>query len=167
MFRQILKATFIAGTLDICAAFIQAYITYKILPVKVLKYIAGGVFGKDAFTGGYGMAAFGLFFHFIIAFACALVFFVLYPKLKFLKYSIILNSLLIALVAWAVTNLIILPLSNLPGGNFDLSKAAVASAILFVCIGLPVAAMAKRYYSRRINQRQIIDQSPADQFPLT
>lgn len=153
MMKQVLKATLLAGTLDICAAFIQAYITHKIPPLTILKYIAGGVFGKDAFTGGYDMAAFGLLFHFIIAFACALIFFALYPKLKFLKYSVILNSVLIALVAWAVTNLVILPMSRLPKGNFDLSKAAIAAAILFVCIGLPVSIMAKSYYSGRINQQ--------------
>jgi hypothetical protein len=50
---------------------------------------------------------------------------------------------LIALVAWAVTNFIIMPLSKLPKGNFDLSRAAIAAAILFVCIGLPLALMAK------------------------
>jgi uncharacterized membrane protein YagU involved in acid resistance len=149
MIKQVLKATLLAGTLDICAAFIQAYSTHKIPPLTILKYIAGGVFGKEAFTGGYHMAAFGLLFHFIIAFACALIFFLLYPKLKFLKYSVVLNSVLIALVAWAVTNFIIMPLSKLPKGNFDLSRAAIAVAILFVCIGLPLALMAKRYYAVR------------------
>ena len=147
MIRQVLKATLLAGTLDICAAFIQAYSTNKILPITILKYIAGGVFGKNAFTGGYDMAAFGLLFHFIIVFVCALIFFLLYPKLKFLKYNVVLNSLLIALVAWAVTNLVIMPLSKLPKGNFDLSRAAIAVAILFVCIGLPISLMAKKYYA--------------------
>jgi hypothetical protein len=33
--------------------------------------------------------------------------------------------------------------------RFDLSRAAIAVAILLVCIGLPVAVMAGRYYAVR------------------
>jgi hypothetical protein len=146
MFKQILKTTLLAGSLDITAAFTQAYLKSHVLPSDVLKYIASGVFGKAAFEGGYGMMALGLLFHFIIAFACTLFFFLLYPKLKFLKYSHVLNSVLIALVAWGVTNLIIMPLSNTPKGTFNLSRAAIAVGILFVCIGLPISIMSKKYY---------------------
>lgn len=149
MFKAILKAALLAGTLDISAAFIQVYLKNKTMPSAVLKYIASAVFGKAAFAGGYGMMAWGLLFHFIIAFACAAVFFLLYPKLSFLKYSYVLNALLIALVAWVVTHLIVLPVSNVPKGSFNLANAAIATGILFVCIGLPISVLAKRYFSAR------------------
>ena len=147
MLKAILKATLLAGSLDISAAFIQVYLNNKVLPSAVLKYIASAVFGKAAFEGGYGMMAWGLLFHFIIAFACAAAFFLLYSKLNFLKYSYVLNGLLIAFVAWVVTNLIILPLSNLPGGSFNLTQAVIAAGILFICIGLPISVLAKKYFS--------------------
>jgi hypothetical protein len=149
MFKAILKATLLAGTLDISAAFIQVYLKNKTMPSAVLKYIASAVFGKAAFAGGYGMMAWGLLFHFIIAFACAAVFFLLYPKLSLLKYSYVLNALLIALVAWVVTHLIVLPVSNVPKGSFNLTNAAIATGILFFCIGLPISILAKRYFSAR------------------
>ena len=43
---------FIAGTLDITAACIQYYIRTGKGPANVLRYVASGVFGKEAFTGG-------------------------------------------------------------------------------------------------------------------
>ncbi|MGE5108405.1 MAG: hypothetical protein ACM3H8_12720 [Sphingobacteriales bacterium] len=146
MWKQILKTTLIAGSLDITAACIHAYLLRGTTPATVLRYIASGVLGKEAFTGGYGTMALGLVFHFIIAFSCATVFFLLYPKLKFLHRSIVLNSLLIALVAWAITTQIIIRLSKIQPPVFNLGKAAIAAAILFVCIGLPISFFAKRFF---------------------
>jgi hypothetical protein len=146
MFKQIFKTTLLAGSLDISAACIQACITNGTTPDIILKYIASGVFGKDAFEGSYGIMTIGLLFHFIIVFACTVVFFLLYPKLKFLHHKILLSSLLIALIAWAVTTQIIIPFSEIKPGAFNIKKTAIAVAILFVCIGLPISTMAKKYY---------------------
>ena len=149
MIKQIMKAGLLAGTLDIAAACIQAYAVRRIMPGDVLKYVASGVFGSAAFEGGYGMMFMGLLFHFFIAIACAAVFFVSYPKIELLKNSIVLNSLLIALTAWAITTQVIVPISNVPkGGSFDLTRAAIAIGILFICIGMPISVLAKRYFNR-------------------
>ena len=53
MWKQIFKTTIIAGCLDIIAACIQSYILKSSTPDKVLKYIASGVFGKAATSGGF------------------------------------------------------------------------------------------------------------------
>jgi hypothetical protein len=147
MLKEIIKAGLLAGTLDITAACVNAYASRKIMPGEVLKYVASGVFGKAAFEGGYGMMLMGLLFHFIIAFACTAVFFLLYPKIKFLRYSHVLNSLLIALIAWAVTTQVIMPMSNVPkGGSFDITRAAIAVGILFICIGMPISILARKCF---------------------
>ncbi len=146
MWKQIFKTTFLAGSLDITAACVNAYLSGKIMPGSVLKFIVSGVFGKAAFEGGYGIMAWGLFFHFVIAFACTATFFLLYTKLKFLTYSHLLNSLLIAVIAWSVTNLVIMPLSNTPPITFRPAKAATAIGILIVCIGLPLSYFTKKFY---------------------
>src|SRR5689334_18127128 len=100
MWKSILATTFFAGTLDIMAACLNAYLSVNITPDKVLKYIASGVFGNAAFSGGTGMVLFGLLFHFVIAFACTAVFYWLYPKVSFFKFSLTVNAVLIAIVAW-------------------------------------------------------------------
>lgn len=151
MWKQVLKTAFIAGTLDITAACIQAWLAKGTTPQIVLKYIASGVFGKDAFAGGTGMILSGLLFHFMIAFACTLVYFMLYPKIKLLHINIFLSSLFIALIAWIVTTRLIIPLSKIKPAPFNLTKALTAIAILYVCIGLPVSIFAQRYFSKKEN----------------
>lgn len=148
MWKQILKAALVAGCLDIIAACTQAWLAKSITPGIVLKYIASGVFGKDAFAGGSGMILFGLLMHFLIAFACTVAYFLVYPKLKLLHVHILLSSLLIAAIAWAVTTQLVIPLSQVKSAPFDIAKALMAIAILYVCIGLPVSYFTKRYYSK-------------------
>lgn len=150
MWKAILKTTLLAGSLDITAAFINAYISNKIMPGRVLQFIASGIFGKEAYSGGYGIMALGLLSHFLIAFACTFVFFGLYPRFQFLQKNMLLNSLLIALSAWAVTTCIIIPLSRIHPGTFNLHKSLIAIAILFICIGLPVSWFAKKYYTYKL-----------------
>ena len=149
IWKQILKATLIAGCLDITAACTQAWLAKSITPDIVLKYIASGVFGKDAFAGGAGYILFGLLVHLFIVFACTLVYFLVYPKLKLLHINILLSSLFIALIAWAVTTQLLVPLSKIKPAPFNFTKAITAIAILYVCIGMPVSIFAKNYYSKR------------------
>jgi hypothetical protein len=145
--KPIFKTTLIAGTLDIIAACIHSYITNGTLPSTVFKYIASGIFGPQAFSGGIGMIAIGLLVHYFIAFACTACFFWLYPKWSFLRINLLLNSVLIGVTAWIVTTRIIVPLSKVGQGSFDLSRAFVALLILIVCIGTPIAYNARQYYA--------------------
>lgn len=151
MWKQICKAALIAGCLDITAACTQAWLVKSTTPGIVLQYIASGVFGKDAYTGGMGYILFGLLVHFVIAFSCTLVYFLAYPKLKLLKVHILLSSLLIAVIAWAITTRLIVPLSKITPAPFNLSKALTAMGILYVCIGLPVSYLAKQYFTKKEN----------------
>lgn len=153
MWKTVFKTTLIAGTLDILTAFANSYITRGVLPGRVLQFIASGVFGKTAFSGGVAMAGWGLIFHFLIAFACTAFFFLLYPQLPFLKGKIGLNSLLIGIVAWLVTNLAILPLANTPPVNHSSLSVIKSVLILILCIGWPVSYMANRYYRKKLNLR--------------
>ena len=145
----ILLAGFVAGTLDIIAACTQYYINTGKGPGNVLRYVASGVFGKKAFAGGVPIAVWGLFFHFVIAFGLTIFFFWLYPKIKLLSKNVILTGLIYGIFAWVVTTLIIVPLSNTPPpAPFDIRKAAVAILILIFCIGLPIAVIISRCYSK-------------------
>jgi hypothetical protein len=145
----ILLAGFVAGTLDIIAACTQYYINTGKGPGNVLRYIASGVFGKKAFAGGMPMAAWGLFFHYVIAFGLTIFFFWLYPKIKWMSKNIILTGIIYAIFAWVVTTRIIVPLSNTPPPPpFDISKAAIAILILILFIGLPIALIISSYYKK-------------------
>ena len=147
MWKSIFITTFIAGTLDITAACVDAYLSTKITPDIVLRYVASGFFGKSAFAGGLGMMMVGLLFHFIIAFACTIIYFWLYPKMSFLKQNIALSSVLIGITAWFVTTIIIIPMSQITPNPFNFYKALIAVIILVVCIGFPIAYFAKRFFN--------------------
>ena len=149
MWKQIFKAAVIAGCLDITAACIQVYLSYKMTPDILLKSIASGVFGKDAFSGGFEFMLFGLFIHFLIAFSCTLTYFLVYPKLKLLHKNILLSSLFVALIAWAITTRLIIPLSKIPTPAFNFTKALIAISILYFCIGLPITFFAKHFYNKK------------------
>jgi uncharacterized membrane protein YagU involved in acid resistance len=143
-FSKIFAAGFIAGTLDISAACIQYYIKTGKGPENVLKFVASGVFGKDAFAGGHLMSLCGLLFHFLIAFAFTTFFFFIYPRLKFLSFNIFLTAVLYGVFVWTVMNRIVLPLSNTPALPFNWAGAATAAGILTICIGLPLAIILKK-----------------------
>lgn len=146
----ILLAGFVAGTLDITAACTQFYLKTGKGPGTVLRYVASGVFGWDkAKAGGTTMAAWGLLFHYIIAFGLTIFFFWLFPKIKLLSKNLIVTGLLYGIFAWCVTVLVIVPLSNTPPpGPFDIKKAAVAATILMFCIGLPISLIIGNYYRK-------------------
>ena len=136
----------VAGLLDITAACTQYYINTGKGPGTVLRYVASGVFGKKAFIGGATMAAWGLLFHFIIAFGLTILYFWLYPKISWLGKNKFLVGLLYGVFAWLVTNLIIVPLSQAPIPHFVISKALIAMLILMVCIGLPISLLVNKHY---------------------
>jgi DNA segregation ATPase FtsK/SpoIIIE-like protein len=81
LISTIIKAGLIVGTLDILSAFLYYFIRTGDKNVFiVLKAVAGGLFGKKAFSGGNEMLIAGLILHFIIAFAFTIFFFWLFPK---------------------------------------------------------------------------------------
>jgi hypothetical protein len=99
------------------------------------------------------MIWFGLFFHFIIAFALTIFFFIVYPKIKLLQINIILTAVIFAIVSWAITNLIIVPLSNTPAIPFKLISALKAFVILIFTIGLPLAIIFRNFY--RVHKKPV------------
>ena len=66
-FQPIFWGGLIAGTLDICAAFLTAWLRAGVTPVRVLHFVASGLIGAAAFNGGARTAILGLALHFLIA----------------------------------------------------------------------------------------------------
>lgn len=146
--KTILLAGFVAGTMDIAAAIISYYLHTHKEPTRLFQFIASGVFGQDAFTGGTTMAVLGLLFHFMLAFIFTIAFYLLYPKIKMLSGNKIINGLLYGIIVWVIMNLAVLPLSKAPKLPFDMTQAVIGMAILMVCIGLPISLIIHKHYSR-------------------
>jgi hypothetical protein len=136
----------LAGTLDIMSACLHAYIVRGTTPETVLRFIASGALGKPAFTGGWGMPLIGLLFHYIIAYSFTTLFFLLYPHIKIMSKSIVLTAIVYGIFIFVVMNLLVLPLTKITMAPIRLDKAAIATGILIIAIGLPLSFFARKFY---------------------
>ncbi|MDJ1479105.1 DUF1440 domain-containing protein [Cytophagaceae bacterium YF14B1] len=146
--QTILKAGVVAGILDLTTAMIVNYLLAGTTPVRLLLFIASGIFGKEAFSGGIPMALLGLFLHFFIAMTFAFFYFLLYPRIQTLAKHKIVAGLLYGVFAWIVMNQIVLPLSNTPKFPFNPVKAAIGMLVLMCMIGLPISIIVHKYFRR-------------------
>jgi len=145
--KTILMAGTLAGTLDALSAFIYAYLARGTSPIRVLQYIASGVFGMDAFAGGLSMACWGIAFHFTIAFSWAVLFFFVYPKIPILSRNKIVAGTVYGGIIWLVMNLLVLPLSNVPQPAFQFANAIIGAGILMLAVGMPISFVINKHYS--------------------
>ena len=143
--KAILIIGLIAGTLDITTAIIY----YKVAPLTMGQVIASGAVGREAaFAGGLPMSLLGWFFHYFIATTWATIFFLLYPRIKILStWNSVVVGLLYGVVVWIGMNRIVLPLSQIKQGPFNLTQALIGMTILMIMIGLPISVLTRRYYS--------------------
>jgi uncharacterized membrane protein YagU involved in acid resistance len=141
--RAIFWGGLIAGVLDAIDGVI-AYGTQGLNPVQVLQYIASGALGKSAFQGGLTTAALGAAFHFSIAWVAAAVFVLASRRLEILKTHAVLAGLLYGAAVYFFMNYLVLPLSAVAAGTFQLGLFlnGVIGHALFV--GLPISLFARR-----------------------
>jgi len=135
----------IAGTLDICAAFVNSGVR-GVSPTRVLQAIASGLLGRDAFNGGFATAALGLILHLFIATTATTVYYIASRKLKVLVDQPIVCGLAYGIPVYLVMNLVVLPLSAVPFQiSHTFSHVVTALLILMLCVGLPIALVVRRY----------------------
>jgi hypothetical protein len=143
------KAALLAGTLDILAAFVFVFIkTGKPHIFDILKFIASGVFGKAASTGGVAVILAGLLFHFFIATLFTVFFFWIFPKIKISSKNRLVTGIIYGVFVWSIMNLIVVPLSNVAPRPFSLTNALINIGILMICIGIPLSFLAGSYYKK-------------------
>lgn len=146
----IVRAGLVAGTLDALGAMTTFMLRGGKNPALVWKYVASGVFGKEALAGGTDVVIWGLIFHFLIALIWAVIFFMIYPTLRRFISNPIVTGLLYGVLVWVIMNLVVLPLSHIPPAPpFDLSKALIGMSVLMICIGLPISLIVSKHYSGR------------------
>jgi hypothetical protein len=143
--KIIFWTTLLAGTLDILAAFIQSILRAAANPVKVLQFIASPILGEEAFYMGLISAMFGLFTHYTIACIWTSLFFLVYPKIQFSGRYKIFVGLGYGIIIWLIMTQVVLPLANVPQLSFTFLRAAIASGILMLFVGLPISLMYYRY----------------------
>jgi hypothetical protein len=146
-YKVILLTGFIAGSLDLTGAIISSTIMNRKFPDKIFHYIASGVFGKEAFGGGNIMILWGILFHYIIAYTFTFFYFWIYPKIGFLHINRVASGIFYGAFVWVIMNRLIVPLSHVSTGPFNITQAIVGMVVLMLMIGLPIAINAHKYYA--------------------
>lgn len=149
-FASALTAGLVAGALDIIGACISAYLKTETTPIQVLRYIGSGGVDPKTISSPALLALLGLLIHFFIAISFTFLFFTLAKQIPALvKYPIPIG-ILYGIFVWAAMRFVIL--ANLSRhtqkpieGSEAMKNAAIAAGILVVCVGIPVALLAKRY----------------------
>jgi hypothetical protein len=149
----VLTAGLAAGTLDILAAFVQSTVRGN-GPQVVLKAVASGVLGREAFRRGPEVAALGLFLHFIIATGWAALYFLASRRLPVLLRRPVLSGVLYGVVVFWLMRLVVVPLSAAPKfpGSSSLLGLAVPIGIHIFCVGLPIS-LAVAWHERKAEGR--------------
>ncbi len=134
----ILLSGLLAGTLDITAT--STLFASKGLSVERLwQGIASGALGVSVFNGGRRTAAVGLFFHFVIAFTVAAIYYTISRELPILIERPVLCGGLYGAVVHVVMSQVILPMSAAPKREFS-AKAFFVQLVVHICfVGLPIA----------------------------
>lgn len=146
--KTLLESGLIIGIADGIAAVTSAYLTRGTTPDRVFQYIASGAIGKDAFSGGMPIVLLGILFHFFIAFNFTAFFYFLANKQKWLLDKIYFYGAIYGVFVWLVMNFIVIPLSQIPQGPFNLTGVAIGLLIHIFVIGIPIAWLTKRNFVR-------------------
>ena len=144
-FQPIFWGGLIAGTLDICAAFLTAWLRRGVSPGAVLRFVASGLLGAAAFTGGAKTAAIGLALHFLIATVATIVFYLASRKLLFLVERPVHFGLLYGVAVYLFMNFVVLPLSLVTRGPVTVSGFIIGLLTIMFCVGLPIALIVRRF----------------------
>src|SRR5215208_2099521 len=135
----------IAGTLDICAAFLTAWLRAGVGPVRLLQFVASGLIGAAAFSGGAKTAILGLALHFLIATVATVVFYLASRKWLFLIEHPINFGLLYGVLVYLFMNFVVLPLSSITPRPMTLAGFIIGILTIMFCVGLPIALIMRRF----------------------
>src|SRR5260221_10829296 len=141
--QAILWGTLVVGTLDALDAIVFFGLRSGARPIRIFQGIASGLIGPAAGQGGLKTAALGLFLHYFIAFGIVTTYFLVSRRVRLLTRHPVVCGLLYGLVAYAVMNLVVIPLSKIGGPSMP-ATPVLANGLLIHMFGgrLPRALFA-------------------------
>lgn len=114
-------------------------LTQHYSPELTFQFIASGLLGTAAFTGGFATALLGLILHFVISFVVAAVFLLAASHIAFLRRTAFLSALVYGAAVNIFMSALVLPLSATP--KMHVTTLLVVHGLIAdaVFVGLPLA----------------------------
>ena len=144
-FQPIFLGGLIAGTLDISAAFLTAWLRAGVSPIGLLQYVASGALGPAAFQGGIKTALIGLALHFLIATIWTVIFYLASRRWLFLIEKPIQFGLLYGIAVYLIMTFVVVPLSRVTPRPATISGRTIGILTIMFCVGLPIALIVRRF----------------------
>jgi hypothetical protein len=126
-------------------------------PILLFQWDDSNIVGASAYQGGWGSAALGLFFDFIVAIAWGACFVIAYQVIPIVRRSIVASGLLFGVIVMLVMFFVVVPIGRAqhPSTHIPaLLNALVAHTLFF---GLPVALVVRqRLATKRFSPDRVI-----------
>src|SRR4029450_1884227 len=142
--QAVLYGTLVVGTLDALDAIVFFGLRSGARPIRIFQGIAYGLIGPAARQGGLKTAALGALLHYFIAFGIVLTYFLVSRRVRLLTRRPVICGLLYGLIAYAVMNLLVLPLSKVGGPTLPATPVLANGVLIHMLgVGLPSALFAR------------------------
>lgn len=138
--QRILLPALVGGCVAASLDAISAFVTFG---SGMPRGIAAGLLGANAFEGGSaGPWVLGLALHFFILIVAATLYGIASWRWSFLRVNFVLCGIYYGISIWLFMNLIVLPLSALPGpiGPFNEEGMLRGLVTHIMLVGVPIAA---------------------------
>jgi len=142
-FDAIVYGGLVAGVLDFLAASINAYVRGT-SPIRVWQYVASGLLGPASFSRRFESVLLGVLCHFVIAFGAATVFFFLSLRFPVLIRRALIFGIVFGVVVYFFMSRVVIPLSAARRLPFSIQGLITGLIIHIVCVGLPIALLARK-----------------------
>lgn len=137
-FETIVYGGLVVGLLDGLAAVVSSSLR-GVGPARVFQYIAAGLLGAAAYSGGITPVLLGILIHFLIAFGAATVYYFASRKFPILIRQALICGMLYGVAVYFFMARVVTPLSLTR--KLPLTLLQLVIHVLFV--GLPVALIAR------------------------
>lgn len=149
----VLWAGLACGTLDIGAAFIDAGLSFGMMPERLLQNVASALLGPASYDYGVGSAALGLAMHFCVAFTWTMIFYLLSRRFPVLLRRAALAGPLYGAVIFLVMYRGVIPLTielrsfylTVPFNHVWPKLRWSQFGVHLVCVGLTMALTMRRF----------------------
>lgn len=148
-FRAVFWGGLLAGIFDITQAYVAWGLFGNAHLYEIFQSIAVGAFGRASYQMGYKSIVAGFFFHFLIAFGAATVYWLASRRIRFMIDHAVIAGLLYGECVYLFMNFVVIPLSVIHRfPHFTVQHVVTGPIGHPFLVGLPIAQMARRYSGR-------------------